>query len=183
LIFPNGRWRLVQARAERQGHLDPGSAAWTFKEADLAVVGEDDLARDGQAQAGRAGTTFAAGIQAHEPVEDAAAVGGGDARAVVVDLDPRDEAVGFRRDDHAAGRVSQRVVDDVAEEPLQMAGVAGDSETRPGAQVDRRLVGGQARHGTAEHGRQVDGFPPRRKLPFVRLGEQQELLSERFQAC
>jgi hypothetical protein len=60
------------------------------------VVSEGDLTRDGQAEAGRAGAAFAATVQADEPVEDAASVGGGDAGAIVVDLDLREVSVGAR---------------------------------------------------------------------------------------
>jgi hypothetical protein len=145
-------------------------------------VSEGDLTRDGQAEAGRPGAAFAADVQADEPVEDAAPVGGGDAGAIVVDLDLRDVSARGRGDDDAAGRVAQGVVDEVAEEPLEVAGVADSRELRLDAQFDLRPVGRQARHGVGEDGGEVDGFLPSGKLALVGSGEQQELLDELFQA-
>ena len=128
---------MVGGAPERQGHDGASPAARPIQKGDLPLVRDGDLARDSEPETGSPSATLAAVVEAHESVEDAAPVGGRNARAVVFDLDPREMAVGARGDDHAAGCVSQGVVDQVAEQPLEVTAVAGNREGCPGAQVFR----------------------------------------------
>src|SRR6185295_1981684 len=115
------RWA---AGSVREGDDDPGAPGWIVDDGDVAVVGERDLVGDREAQAGGSGVAFAAAVQAHEPVEDALSVGRRDAGAVVVDLD-LDTVDGCGGSDvNAAVGVAHCIVDDVAEEALQVIGVA-----------------------------------------------------------
>ena len=94
-----GRWRLdgvlaptegvrvpLDRRRSRrsQGEVDPGSGSARL-EPDLAAVGFDDRAGDGEAEAGA--VLAAGGVAAVEGLEDALAVAGRDPLAVVGDLD------------------------------------------------------------------------------------------------
>src|SRR5690242_20792591 len=132
---PFGWWRGLRAGegmgcerwaagGVRKADDDPGVPGWVVGDGDVAVVGERDFVGDGEAQAGGSGAAFAAAVQAHEPVEHALAVGRRDAGAVVVDvdLDTVDGCGGC--DVNATVGVADRVVDDVAEQALQVVGVA-----------------------------------------------------------
>src|SRR6478735_7900946 len=125
----------------RKADDDPGAPGWIVGDGDVAVVGERDFVGDGEAQAGGSGAAFAAAVQAHEPVEDALSVSRRDAGAVVVDLD-LDTVDGCGGSDvNAAMGVADRVVDDVAEQALQVIGVAEGVHAGRRVEVDVEMVG------------------------------------------
>src|SRR5262245_14441260 len=68
--------RLTQGEADGEAAAAAGGALF---EGERAVVGENDGTRDGEAEAGAARLAGPRGVQAHERLEDALAVGCGDA--------------------------------------------------------------------------------------------------------
>src|SRR3546814_9951811 len=74
---------------------------------DLAAIDFGDVADDGKAEAG-AGLVA---VEADAAVEDAVAVCGGDADAVVLDLDLGGRPVARDGDEHAAAAIFGRVLD------------------------------------------------------------------------
>src|SRR5205814_10005029 len=96
---------------------------------------------DGQARPGGAATVFAARVEAHEPVEDPLAFLDQDTGAVVADLDLDRPGGGACRDQYAMGGVAQRVVQDVADHPGQVLGIAERHRVRRCGDLDVEAVG------------------------------------------
>ena len=109
-----------------QPHAEQRAAAGVLLDPHLPVVRRHDLGDDGQAEAGAAVGAGAGVVEPHEPLEDPAAVVGGDAGTVVGDVEGRLVAVAPERDDHLRTGVPVRVVDQVAQHPHELAAVADD---------------------------------------------------------
>src|SRR2546427_1955474 len=86
----------------RGGQADREAAATTGAMVDLerASVGQDDRARDGQAEPAPTGVAAPPGVQAHEGLEDAPGVRRVDSDAGVLDGERRALARSLQRDDH-----------------------------------------------------------------------------------
>src|SRR4051812_31184460 len=100
--------------SERHGEPERRSVPGLAIDADVAAVRMDDLARDEQPEAGSAGRSARDGDVL---VEDRLPVVRRDARAVIVDLEAEDVALGQAadRDGPAGGAVADRVADEVRE--------------------------------------------------------------------
>ena len=125
---PAGRRRRLLGRQLGRGqpHAEQRAAAGVLLDPHLPVVRRHDLGDDGQAEAGAAVGAGAGVVEPHEPLEDPAAVVGGDAGTVVGDVEGRLVAVAPERDDHLRTGVPVRVVDQVAQHPHELAAVADD---------------------------------------------------------
>src|SRR5262245_49534986 len=112
-------------RLELQRHAEAGLV---ILEAQRRMVQPGDGGHEAQSQA-VAGRT-AAGVQAHESLEDASLVGFGDARAAVGDTHRCADAVDGRRERQgnaaAAGAIFGGIVDQVAKGLEQELAIAGD---------------------------------------------------------
>src|SRR3546814_1823548 len=83
---------------------------------DLAAIDFGDVADDGKAEAG-AGLVA---VEADAAVEDAVAVCGGDADAVVLDLDLGGRPVARDGDEHAAAAIFGRVFEQVSDQFVEV---------------------------------------------------------------
>src|SRR5215207_6332857 len=111
------------SRFRRKGDHEAGAAALRLEDLHLAVVGGRHGADDRQPEAAAAAGRGVAGA-AGEPLEHALAHVHGDARAAVRHLEDRPVAVLAPSDRHryrgARGGVDQRVLDQVAGEPVEV---------------------------------------------------------------
>ena len=122
------------------------------------MVTLDDLRRDGKAEACAAGFARSCFVDAVEALENAAAVGLGNADAVVRDLHPDSFALAARGDTDVAtvGRVLDGIAEDVEHDLLDAAAIAHDEREIFGIVVrELVLVATGLKLRRAEHG--VDG--------------------------
>src|SRR5581483_11582410 len=84
------------------------------------AVGGDDVAGDGQAKSGTAGGAGPVVVEADEPVEDAFAVFGRDASAVVGDGERGDAAGGVEAEVDVLAGLAGGVVEQVAHRALEV---------------------------------------------------------------
>ncbi len=134
----------------------------------------DEVGDDREPETGAAGVAVAAGVEADEALEDALAVGLGDAGAVVVDDEPRGAVLDAHLEVHPVRGVDERVVDEVAADLGQPHRVALDVDGAlgPGA-ADRGVQGDVAGDGAGAHDlgldelAEVDGLPGEREPAVV----------------
>ena len=123
-----GGRRLPGLAREVDAHPGTDAGPLGLDEVDGAAVEVGDPAGDGEAEAGAAA---ALGVrQRPEPLEDAVPVGGGDARALVGDLQPPAGGRALRGEPHepAGGTVPGRVVEQVGDQLVEPRRVGPDGE-------------------------------------------------------
>src|ERR1700688_4474696 len=110
---------------------------------DLAAVEVDDPARDGEAEPGAAFSRGACRVGPVEALEDPCALGVGDARPLVEDLDGHALRVapGAHLDGPAAGGEANRVLEEVGDDLVDPFRVAVGGEVG-GIDLDRDVDGG-----------------------------------------
>ena len=140
-------------------------------------------AHDGKAQADASGAAVAAGIQARERFEEALALPGRHARAVVIDVDDGLAANALDRERHARMGIAHGVAHDVHERAREVLRVAGEALRDVLRRIDghvaprgAHLVVGAAHHFVQQHARgDVLGRVGR---GFAQVGEHEEFAHE-----
>jgi hypothetical protein len=144
-------------------------------------VGPDGGVSDGEAEAAAPTVALTGRVGPEEPVEGLGRVGGGHAGAVVHHLEHGMGRGGIDTDHHRrAGRVDQRVPDEVGHDLAQAGLVAGDDHRVGGLQVERPLRGHRLgiEHRVGGHRPEVDGHALEGPA-LVQAGQVQQLIDER----
>ena len=140
----------------------------------------DDVAGDGQAEAGAAGAGRAGVVEAGEAVEDPLLVLGRDPGAVVGHGQYGGAAPFDQGQRHGAGGVAGGVVGQVADRPGELVAVAGDLDGGDAGDVDLDAAGGPEAPGDAQDDVvEVDPGPGRRRAGSgVAAGQVEQVLHQ-----
>ncbi len=145
-------------------------------------MGARDLPDDREPEAGAPARTVPGLVQPHETLEDPGPLGLGDARPVVVHREGDVPVLRGEREHDARTRVVRGVVPEVADQPLEIVGVAANPARADRARLDRERAAVPKPPRLAQHDVvQVDLVVLETKGALVETREQQQIFDDRLE--